>query len=105
MQHEEPLLGPSRQRPLSDADEQLVELEPLELVDPLEPLEPVPLDPLELPVDPLEPLSSSLEDEQAAEETAKRKTKTDAMRVVFMSPQTRHPNACRIEIGRRRSIT
>lgn len=89
MQHDASLFGPSRQRPLREADEQLVELDPLELVDPLDPLE---------PVDPLEPLSSSL-DEQAAAETAKRKTKADAMRVMFMSPQTRHPNVCRIEIG------
>jgi hypothetical protein len=96
MQQDLPLFGPSVQRPLSEADEQLVDVEPEldvePLVPPLVPLPEVPLVPPLVPLVPpdvvppeLEPLPSS-DEEHAATETAKRReTETEAMRAMFMA--------------------
>lgn len=88
VQHDEPLFGPSRQRPLSDADEQLDEDddpdEEDEEVAPLVPPEEVP--PEVVPPE-LEPPPSS-DEEQAATVTRRRRAEeTEAMRAMFMPPR------------------
>lgn len=101
MQHDFPLFGPSVQRPFSEADEQLV-LE--EVPDELDvPPEGVPDVPPEGGLPELEPVSS--DDEQAATETATRRTEESiVMRAVFMYPRTQPLDRSRTEIDGARSI-
>lgn len=120
MQHVEPFLGPSRQRPFNDDDLQLEpELELDVLPDEPPELEPPELEPPELEPPELEPpeLEPPLSDEpQATDAAATTKTMNETERRSMGNPsggwgdearsvccshaETQAPRRCRAEIGR-----